>query len=61
MAKAYGGKPPAKKTKKKKKRVSPGGPKTLDDIRGPPTDRLFPSLMNQEAERVKKIARVAYR
>ena len=61
MAKAYGGKPPMKKPKKKKKRRSPGGPYNLDDIRGPPTDRLFSGMMAQEEERVKKIARVAYR
>ncbi len=45
MAKAYGGKPPAKKPKKKKKRRSPGGPLTLDEIQGAPTDRLFRGLM----------------
>lgn len=33
----------------------------MDDINAPPTDRLFPGWMHQEDERVKKIARVAYR
>jgi hypothetical protein len=59
MAKAYGGKPPAKK--KKRRRPKKGLDQTVDDVRGPATDRLFPSLMHQEEARVKKIARVAYR
>ncbi len=61
MAKAYGGQPPVKKDKKKKTTEKKAVPKTLDDFR-PPTDRLFPSLLlQQEEERVKKIAKVAYR
>ena len=61
LAKVYGGKPPVKKDKKKTTVKKSPKQQTLDDFR-PPTDRLFPSLLlQQEEDRVKKIARVAYR
>ena len=55
LAKAYGGKPPAKKKKKKAKKS--GYEVNIGDT----TERLFPSLLKEEEERVKKMAKVAYR
>lgn len=57
MAKAYGGEPPVKKKKvPKKKKLAED-----EDSDLPLTDRLYPSLAHREEERVKKIAKVAYR
>ena len=56
MARAYGGKPPVPKDKKKKAKSNKK--KRADESRLP-TDRVF-SYLNQEEERVKRMAKISY-
>lgn len=60
MAKAYGGDPLTNNSKRNLlKRRKPT--QRLSSDERPLTDRLYPSLMRREEDRVKKIAKVAYR
>ena len=67
MAKAYGGEVPLEKAKGKKFRKSFKLKQNADlldleeESDAPLTDRLYPSLMHREDDRVRKIAKVAYR